>query len=259
MGFADLHLHTSLGDGLPRPDELLDYIERFTDLDVIAITEHDQITAALRVRELHARRGGYRFEVVTGIEVTTLSGHLLALFVEEPVPSMRPLATIIDLVHRQGGLCVIPHPLSPLTRSVGARALEQIHLRGGDGLWFDGIELANPSPAGRLTGARARELNEDRYRLAETGGSDAHFLPAVGRAYTTFAGRTAADLRAALMARATGSVLGRGPSLAEIGPRSIIRQSWRALWATPREVVGRPAARAARQVINQARADRSDP
>ncbi len=184
MGKADLHLHTSFGDGLPEPEQLLDYVESCTDLDVIAITEHDSIRAALAVRDLHTRRGGYRFEVVVGIEVTTLAGHLLALFVEEPVPSLRPLERTIDLVHRQGGLCVIPHPLSPLTRSVGARTIERVHRRRADGLWFDGIELANPSPAGRLTAARARRLNGERYRLAEAGGSDAHYLPAIGCSYT---------------------------------------------------------------------------
>lgn len=255
MGKADLHLHTSYGDGLPEPGELLDYVEEQTDLDVIAVTEHDAIRAAITVRELHARRGGYRFEVVTGIEVTTLGGHLLALFVEEPVPSLRPLARTLDAIHRQGGLAVIPHPLSPLTRSVGARAIEQLQRRA-DGLWFDGIELANPSPAGRLTAARARRLNGERYGLAEAGGSDAHYLPAVGCSFTSFTGRTAADLRAAILAGATASIPGRHPSLAQIGPRAIARQSWRALWATPRHAVAQPALRIARRAVANQTANR---
>src|SRR5438477_9979722 len=76
MGSADLHLHTSHGDGLIELPALLAYVEERTDLDVIAVTEHDQIDAALRLRELHAR-GRYRFEVVVGAEVTTVEGHLL--------------------------------------------------------------------------------------------------------------------------------------------------------------------------------------
>src|SRR5947199_16171 len=142
MGKADLHLHTALGDGLPELPELLAYVEERTDLDVIAVTEHDQLAAATRLRELHAR-GRYRFEVVAGMEVTTLEGHLLALFIEEPVPSLRPLARTLDDVHRQGGLCVIPHPMSPLTRSIGRHGIERVHRRRADGVWFDGIELAN--------------------------------------------------------------------------------------------------------------------
>lgn len=251
MGAADLHLHTSFGDGLPTPDALLDYVESSTELDVIAVTEHDSVAAAVHVRELHARRGGYRFEVVTGIEVTTLAGHLLALFVDEPIPSLRPLAATLDLIHRQGGLAIIPHPLSWLTRSVGQRAIERVHRRRADGLWFDGIELANPSPAGRLTAARARRLNAERYGLPEVGGSDAHYLPVVGCSVTTFPGSSAAELRAAILAGTTGSIGGRHPSLAAIGPSAIARQSWRALWATPRQVAGRPALRLARRIAGR--------
>src|SRR5439155_295883 len=40
-------------------------------------------------------------------------------------------------------------------------------------------------------------------RAAKTGSSDAHILDAVGRAYTEFRGRTAADLRRSLEARET--------------------------------------------------------
>lgn len=245
MGSADLHLHTSLGDGLIELPALLAYVEERTDLDVIAVTEHDQIDAALRLRELHAR-GRYRFEVVVAAEVTTIEGHLLALFVEEPVPSLRPLARTIDLIHRQGGLCIVPHPLSPLTRSVGRHGIERIVRRRGDGLWLDGIELANPSPAGRITAARARALNAASFGLAETGGSDAHFIAAVGCARTVFPGATASELRHAIERHATTSRLDVAPTLREIGAGALVRQSWRALWATPKRVVGNPLRRFAR-------------
>jgi predicted metal-dependent phosphoesterase TrpH len=243
MGRADLHLHTALGDGLPQLPELLAYVQDRTDLDVIAVTEHDQLTAATRLRDLHAR-GSFRFEVITGMEVTTLEGHLLALFIEEPVPSLRPLAKTIDAVHRQGGICVIPHPMSPLTRSIGRNGIERIHRRRADGVWFDGIELANPSPAGRVSAARAAALNESLLGLPAIGGSDAHFLLAVGCARTIFPGCSAADLRAAILAGATSTELGTHPPLREIGGRALARQSWRALWATPKRVVGDPVRRA---------------
>jgi len=237
-------MHTALGDGMAELPALLAYVEEQTDLDVIAVTEHDQVDAALRLRELHAR-GRYRFDVVVGAEVTTLEGHLLALFVEEPIPSLRPLARTIDLIHRQGGVCVVPHPLSPLTRSIGRNGIERIVRRHAEGLWFDGIELANASPAGRFTAARARTLNEARFHLPEVGGSDAHFLPAIGCARTLFPGATAQDLYAAIQSGATSSLLGTAPRLRDIGARVLVRQSWRALWATPKRVVGVPLRRVA--------------
>ena len=123
--------------------------------------------------------------------------------------------------------------------------MERIVRRRADGLWFDGIELANGSPAGRFTAERARELNAARFHLPEIGGSDAHFLPAVGCARTLFDGTTAQDLYAAIQSGTTGSRLGTAPRLREIGGRMIARQSWRALWATPKRVVGVPLRRAA--------------
>src|SRR4030043_1392686 len=141
-GKADLHIHTALGDGMAELPELLDYVRQQTDLDVIAVTAHDDIRGGLQARELWAR-GRYRFQVVVGAEVTAIQGHVLALFVEEPVPSLRPVEEILEAVHRQGGLCVIPHPLAFLTRSIGQRPLERIAAAERGGGYFDGIEVGN--------------------------------------------------------------------------------------------------------------------
>ena len=124
IGKADLHIHTSFSDGMADVPELLDYVEGSTDLDIIGIVDHDDVRGALAARERWAN-GSYRFELVTGIEVTAIEGHLLALYVEEPVESLRPLERIVEDVHRQGGLCVVPHPLSWLTRSLGGRTIER--------------------------------------------------------------------------------------------------------------------------------------
>jgi predicted metal-dependent phosphoesterase TrpH len=239
---ADLHVHTTGSDGIATPREVLDWAEAHTSLAVLAITDHDDPRPALRARELHAR-GRYRFDFVVGMEVTTLEGHLLALFIERRVPSFRPLAATLDAIHAQGGLAIIAHPMSPLTRSLGRHGIERIIARRADGLWFDGIELANSSPAGRIAARRAAALNHRRFRLAPTGSSDAHYLPAIGTSYTAFPGRTAEDLRAALQAGKTVAVAGRHPSLREIGVRNAARQSARALWATPSKVAERIAIR----------------
>ena len=229
FGKADLHVHTAVGDGLPELEELLEYVELHTDLDVIAITDHDEIEGGLRARELASQRG-YRFEVVVGTEVTTLGGHLLALFVERPVPSLRSLAETVDAVHAQGGLCVIPHPLSWLTFSVGERALDALLARNGQRI--AGIETVNGTVAGRVVEERVRELNRTRYHLAETGGSDAHFLEQVGVGYTVFPGRTAAELRAGLLAGATRGERANGKA-APVSYQDLARQQVRSLVLHP--------------------------
>lgn len=214
--------------------ELLAYVEERTDLSLIAIAEHDDLAAALAAREAWSR-GRYRFEVILAEEVTTLEGHLLALFIEEPVASLQPLEPTLAAVHRQGGLCVIPHPMSWLTRSVGQRSIERI-LRESDGAApFDGIEFGQ-SPAARVTRKKAQRLNRERYHLAELGGSDAHFLQAIGSARTVFEGTAAGDLRTAIESGTTRAEDGRYPSLRELGLRQVIQQQWRGIRVTPRKM-----------------------
>lgn len=243
MGTADLHIHTRHGDGMATVPQLLAHIDEATSLDVIAITEHDTLKAAEEARDLHAR-GSYRFEVIAGMEVTTLDGHLLALFVDEPIPSFQRMEPTLATIHRLGGLAVVPHPLSWLTRSVKAPVFDRIAaIEGSDGVYFDGIEEYNMSPAGRLTSERARKLNQTRFGLAALGSSDAHFLQAVGSARTSFEGRTAADLRRGIESRHTIAEPGRAPTMRELGYRNIALQSLRGVLATPRNMGWGPTIR----------------
>ena len=47
-GKADMHLHTLYSDGTAGVQALLDHVEHRTDLDVVAITDHERIDGALR-------------------------------------------------------------------------------------------------------------------------------------------------------------------------------------------------------------------
>ncbi len=242
MGKADLHLHSSHSDGMASIPELLAHVEEHTDLDVIAVTDHDDLRGGLAARE--ARAGGnYRFEVVPGMEVTTIEGHLLALYVEEPVPCLRGLEETLAAIHRLGGLAVIPHPLTWLTRGLGERHIRRVMAGDRDGVHFDGIELTNGTPAGRHGARKARALNQRHLHLAEAGGSDAHFLQAVGAGYTEFPGRTASDLRQAITDRTTTGVCAPHPSLREIGFGQVARQTYRGIVSTPRALGWGPTAR----------------
>jgi predicted metal-dependent phosphoesterase TrpH len=241
-GRADLHIHTAHGDGMAELPELLDYVEQNTELDVIAVTDHDDVRGGLEARELWAR-GRYRFEVIVGAEVTSIQGHVLALFVEEPLPSLRPVEEILEAIHRQGGLCIIPHPLAFLTRSIGQRTLERMAGENRDRVYFDGIELGNGTFPARMSAGKARWLNRERYHLAEVGGSDAHFLKAVGSACTLFPGKTAEELRLAILERRTSSFTGHHPTVRELGLGHVMRQTWRGLMVTPRTMGWGPTAK----------------
>ena len=201
MGKADLQLHSDLGDGLASPEEILLSAEA-VGMDLIALTDHDDIRGSFILRDLAAKRGS-KVEVVPGIEVTTRAGHLLALFIEDEIPMFRALNETVSAIHRAGGIAIVPHPLSYLTFSVGERALRTLAARGDDESFVDGVEVLNPSYAGRVRVQRARWLNTHVLRVAETGSSDAHHAKLVGTAWTEFPGEGGGALRAAILARTT--------------------------------------------------------
>lgn len=213
-GRADLHLHTLDSDGLMSFEALVDYAEAETELDVIAITDHDEISAGLAARD-YAARHRYRVQVVPGVEVSTRDGHLLALFIEERPAALRPLPETASWVIERGGVCIAPHPFTRWTHSLSARVLTQAVERS----LLAGIEVLNASPAGRASRDRAVRF-ADQYALAHVGGSDAHMLGVTGLARTRFAGRTAEDLRSAIVAGTTFAE-GRFASPSEIAAEAL--------------------------------------
>ena len=218
LGRADLHMHTLASDGTSTLEEILGRVEMETDLDVIAITDHERIDAALAGRTL-ARSRRLRFEVVVGEEVTTTGGHLVALFIEEPVRSLRSLGWTISAIHEQGGLAVPAHPLVPYPLCAQGRTLRRLLANPDRRMHPDGLETFNPTALGRAShGAAVRFAAE--HGLAALGSSDAHVSGVIGTCWTTFPGRTAEDLRAAILERRThahGEFHGTGGQLSTFG------------------------------------------
>lgn len=240
MGRADLQLHSDLGDGLSSIEEILDSAER-AGLDVIALTDHDDIRGAFALRELAQRRSS-PVEVVPGVEVTTRSGHLLALWIEDEIPMFCSLEQALARIHKAGGIAIVPHPLSYLTFSIGEGALRQLAASGDDARMVDAIEVRNPSYAGRVRASRAAWLNTHVLRIAETGSSDAHHAALVGSCWTGFPGASSEELRGALRAHAT-TAHGRSWTLGE-HLDGAAKQQWRSMVRDPIKRAGRRMARA---------------
>lgn len=205
MGKADIHIHSAAGDALPTAEQIVDFAEYEANLDVVAITDHDELRGAYAARD-RAEQRGYRVQVIVGCEITTRDGHLLALDLESPVRMLQSLQVTVEAVHRQGGICIVPHPMSWLTLSVGYRMLNRIAGSDSPLVYFDGIEVFNPSIAGRVAHERVIALNRERLHLPEVGGSDAHHLHLVGTGVTLFEGNTADDFRRALANGTTQAV-----------------------------------------------------
>ena len=238
-GRADLHVHTQYSDGLLSVDQALDEAIA-VGLRVIAITDHDTIRGGYVARERAIQRN-LPLEVIVGAEINTLWGHLLALFIEDQVPSLHPLRWTMERVREIGGLCIIPHPFSPWIPSVGRRALRKLMPE----------TVALPLSGAEVTGARTSNAGDPLLTtLADIGGSDAHLTGQIGTSYTLFPGITADDLRKAIASRQTvfaSSDKRRG----WITASEALQSSSKALWHTPsqvaRQVLGRPWRPAAQQ------------
>jgi predicted metal-dependent phosphoesterase TrpH len=196
LGRADLHMHSTYSDGLGTIQQVLDYAQWRTNLDVIALTDHDVIEGALRARDIWAR-GNYRFDFIVGEEVSTKSGHLLALFIEKRIPPRLSMEESIDLIHEQGGLAVVAHPLNQLFRHSCPRAVLD-RIKASESVWLDGIETWNASFCGIYVNRVAMKSNRESYGWPELGNSDAHTLSAIGSGCTWFTGTSAQEVRAAI-------------------------------------------------------------
>ena len=200
-GRADLHIHTVASDGTASVTQILDHVAASGMLDVIAIADHERIDAALAARAM-ARDRGLALEVIVGEEVTTLGGHLLALYLEEPVRSYRSLRTTIAAVHDAGGLAIPAHPLVPYPLCAQGRTLRRLLDDPDPRVHPDALETFNPTALGRPLHDRVVRF-ADEHGLAHIGNSDAHALDAIGVGWTSFEGRTAADLRASIASGTT--------------------------------------------------------
>jgi predicted metal-dependent phosphoesterase TrpH len=196
LGRADLHMHSTYSDGLGTIEQILHYTQEHTNLDVIALTDHDVIEGALRTRDLWAK-GHYRFDFIVGEEVSTKSGHLLALYIEKCIPRGLSMEESIDLIHAQGGLAIVAHPLNQIFRHSCPRyVLDRI--KASESVWLDGIETWNASFCGIYANRVAMQSNRESYGWPELGDSDAHTLRAIGSGCTWFEGKNAQDVRAAI-------------------------------------------------------------
>ncbi|HMA33233.1 MAG TPA: PHP-associated domain-containing protein [Chloroflexia bacterium] len=242
-GKADLHIHSTYSDGIDSIPKILDYVEHRTDLDIIAIADHDDVRGAHEARELAARRG-YRVQVIMGTEITTRQGHLLALFVERDFPMLKSLRASVDLVYEAGGLVIAPHPLCKLTASIQEKALLAVQASPAP---FHGLETFNPSVAGRVSHTAVAALNA-RLGLPEFGGSDAHALSMIGLGYTYFPGATIADLRAALAAH----TLIAGGRFMTFRDHAVIAapNMWRSMVVSPAYKVQRAVRRSVRRAAS---------
>lgn len=197
MGTADLHVHSTYSrDGTTTVRAVLKQASNI-GLDVIAITDHDDIRGSLAACELAAE---YGLETIPAVEVSSSDGHILAFFIRKPIPAGRPLNETLMRIGDQGGIAVAPHPVNPLPKSLSMEALVGAVAHKHARHVLKGIEVYN---MGHQVFNRLAQKLSRWLPLAKTAGSDSHVYWTIGMGQTGFAGNTSADLRCALENMAT--------------------------------------------------------
>jgi predicted metal-dependent phosphoesterase TrpH len=197
-GRADLHVHSTWSDGAQRPEAIV--VAAGGRLDVLAITDHDEVAGALRARDFAREHPELGVDVVVGEEVSTLNGHLLGLYLQERVPAGLTALATIEAIHAQGGLAVAAHPFHPI------RGANRGHWSVGrliPDLPLDAIEVVNNAGVFSAPYNAWAALRNVEWMLPVTAGSDAHDVWYLGNAVARFDGRDAGALRRALQAGRT--------------------------------------------------------
>jgi hypothetical protein len=173
----DLHAHTYYSrDSVLSP---IDLVRRARDvgLDGIAVTEHHSVEASEPLERI-ARET--KFPIFRGMEYSTDSGHLLVFGLKNDVFSSEkylPIQEVIDAVNNLGGVAIPSHPFHTRYRM---QLCDKVYeLRGIPAL--ETLNASKPDEENQLA-----ELARQKLGLKGTGGSDAHSIPQVGRAYTVF-------------------------------------------------------------------------
>ncbi len=162
---AELHAHTTFSRGkkifyesVSTPEEMMRRARKL-GIEVLAVTDHDEIRGALAAKKLEKR---YGVRVIIGEEITTKSGHLLALGISELVRPGMSVKETVEEIHRQGGIAVAPHPFD--FKRNGIRL---------ESKYCDAIEVFNAMSIDRLTNRRAVRFAK-KLGMPVTAGSDAH-------------------------------------------------------------------------------------
>lgn len=170
---VDLHCHSSASPdgGLSQAD-----FKRALSsglLDMIAVTDHNLIDFALSLQKQLGNR------IIVGEEIMTTSGEIIGLFLKKVVPSGLPISRTVDLIAKQGGVVIAPHPFETFRKGLGVKALEEIAPR------IDAVEAINGRALFQNRSAQASEW-ADENSLPKIANSDAHGWRGFGETYSLF-------------------------------------------------------------------------
>lgn len=165
---ADLHVHTTYSnDSLITPKDLVYYAKK-RGLNACAVTDHNSLDGAYKI----AKEAD--FLIIPGMEVSSADGHIVALNVRELIPRGLSAVETVDRIHKAGGVAIACHPYVFLKGC----------LKDNVSNAFDAIEVINARASPYNRSVKKAEEAAEKYKLPRVAGTDSHFGPMIGYAYT---------------------------------------------------------------------------
>lgn len=172
-----------------KPETLLKTAKK-KGLNGIAVTDHFSIEGALKVKRLNKDEN---FDIIIGEEISTKQGDVIAYYIQNPIYST-DFFKVVEEIKKQNGLVIIPHPFRTSLNPQHKFKLPFKQIKG----YIDAVECFNARMLFNADNKKAEDV-ANKYDIAKTAGSDAHFRFEIANAYTLFE----EDLRKALKERIT--------------------------------------------------------
>jgi len=137
-------------------------------MDGLAIVDHNDVKGSLIAKKVAK---GLKFTIITGSEIKTASGDLIALGIKENVPMGLSVEETVEKVHALGGITIAAHPY-------GGYLLRKC--LGNEAPKADAVEIFNATVT--MASNRKAEILAKKFKRGTSAGSDAHSTREVGYA-----------------------------------------------------------------------------
>jgi|SRR5581483_11398085 len=188
MPRLDLHTHSWLSPDGGLQLQHFEHVFARGLLDVVAVTDHNTIEAALSLQQRFGER------IIVGEEISTTQGDIIGLFLKQAVPAGLTAAEAARRIRSQGGLVYVPHPFERFRKS-GGGALDML----ADVI--DIVEVYNGRTVLQRHNVHAADWAA-AHRLPGAASSDAHGMAGWGKTYTQVAATPTRENLCTLLASA---------------------------------------------------------
>ncbi len=165
---ADLHVHTTYSkDSLITPKDLVYYAKK-RGLNAVAVTDHNQLDGAYKIAK------ETDFLIIPGMEISSADGHIVALNVHELIPRGLSAPETVKRIHKAGGVAIACHPYVYFKGCLKENVCST----------FDAVEVINSRAFPFKRSVKKAEETAKKLGLVRVAGTDSHYGPQIGYAYT---------------------------------------------------------------------------